>query len=59
LEDIGIEVRIILKGFSANRMEGCRLDLCRSGMEQEAGCHEQGNGPLSSINCGDIYRNIL
>jgi len=27
-------------------------------MEQVVGCYEQGNGPLSSTDCGEIDRNI-
>jgi len=56
LEDIGIEGRIILKGFSTNSMGGYRLDLCGSGMVQLAGCYEQGNGTLGHKNCGEINR---
>jgi hypothetical protein len=47
LEGIRIEGRIILKGISTNRMGGCRLGLYGSRMEQEAGCFEDSNGPLS------------
>jgi len=56
LEDTGMEERMILKGFLANRMGVCRLDLCGSGMVQVAGCYGQGNGPLISKNCGEINR---